>query len=63
MSFPNIKYYALLEDTTGTRKTPKFTITRAAGYYPQMGKLIGRDGKISFETSAKPYPILYYSCF
>lgn len=53
MSFPNIKYYALLEDTTGTRKTPKFTIAKAVGYYPQMNKLIGRNGKISFDFVEK----------
>lgn len=47
MRVPNIRYYARLEDSTGNGKTPKYTITAQAGYYPPMDEIIGRDGKIS----------------
>lgn len=46
---PNIRYYAKLEySTEDGKKTPKYTITEWAGYYPPMEKLRGRDGRISF---------------
>lgn len=45
---PNVRYYALLvETTTNGKKTQKFTIAKAAGYYPPMEQLKGKDGKIS----------------
>lgn len=48
MNTPNIRYYALMENTTQKGKlTPKYTITAQAGYYPPMEKLIGRDKQIS----------------
>lgn len=47
MITPNIRYYARLEDCTGSGKTPKYVITAQAGYYPPMDKIVGRDGKIS----------------
>lgn len=42
-----IKYYAMLVDTTGSNKTPKYTITKSVGAYPQMEALRGKDGNIS----------------
>ena len=51
---PNIRYYALFEDTTAKgKKTPKFTIAKAAGYYPPMEQLKGKDGKISMYLMEK----------
>lgn len=48
MNTPQIRYYAELANTTEKgKKTPKFTITYCAGYYPPMEQLRGRDGKIS----------------
>ena len=48
MNTPNIRYYALMENTTQKGKvTPKYTITHDAGYYPPMEKLTGRDKQIS----------------
>lgn len=43
---PNIRYYARLEDCT-KGKTPKYVIKEQAGYYPPMGKIVGKDGKVS----------------
>lgn len=48
MNTPNIRYYAKMLNTTQKgKKTPKFTITAQAGYYPPMQLLSGRDGQIS----------------
>lgn len=48
MNTPNIRYYAMMENSTQKGKlTPKFTITAQAGFYPPMEKLIGRDKHIS----------------
>lgn len=47
MITPNISFYARLNDCTGNGKTPKYSITAQAGYYPPMDEIIGRDGKIS----------------
>ena len=47
MITPNIRYYARLEDRTGSGKIPKYVITEQAGYYQPMDEIIGRDGKIS----------------
>ena len=54
MNTPNIRYYAKMVNTTEKgRKTPKFTITTQAGFYEPMQKLVGRDGKISFNLMEK----------
>lgn len=53
MATPTIKYYALLVYDTTSKKTPKYTIIKEAGYYPPMNKLKGRDGKISFYLMEK----------
>lgn len=40
---PNIRYYALLTETTAEGKqTPKYTIVKAVGYYPPMEQLKGK---------------------
>lgn len=38
MITPNIRYYAKMEDCTGSGKIPKYVITTEAGYYPPMEK-------------------------
>lgn len=54
MSTPNIRYYARMVNTTQTgKKTPKYTITAQAGYYPPMEQLRGRDGQISMNLMEK----------
>lgn len=54
MSTPNIRYYAKMVNTTQTgKKTPKYTITAQAGYYPPMEQLKGRDGQISVNLMEK----------
>lgn len=51
---PSICYYAKLENSTEEgKKTPKYTITEWAGYYPPMEKLRGRDGRISLNLMDK----------
>lgn len=52
MSSPNIRYYAKMEDVTGGKKTPKYKVTKTAGYYPPMDALKGKDGAISFYLMA-----------
>ena len=53
MITPNIRYYAKMEDCTGSGKIPKYVITTEAGYYPPMEKITGRDGKVSMKLQAK----------
>lgn len=47
MNTPRIKYYALLEYDRKNGGTPKYTITKEAGFMPEMENLKGRDGKVS----------------
>lgn len=49
---PNIRFYARMLNTTQA-KTPKFTIVGAAGFYPPMELLRGRDTKISMNLMEK----------
>lgn len=43
-----IRYYARFSNTTANGgKCPKFTISAAAGYYPPMEQLRGKDGRIT----------------
>ena len=54
MNSPNILYYAKMVNTTQNgNKTPKFTITTQAGYYPPMEALKGRGNKISMYLMEK----------
>lgn len=54
MNTPNILYYARMVNTTQSgKKTPKYTITEQAGFYPPMEKLRGRDGRISMNLMEK----------
>lgn len=51
---PSIRYYAKLKYSTEEgKKTPKYTITEWAGYYPPMEKLKGRDERISLNLMDK----------
>lgn len=54
MNTPNVRYYAKMVNTTQKgKKTPKYTITAQAGYYPPMELLRGRDGQISMSLMEK----------
>lgn len=54
MNVPNIRYYARFAETTAEgKKTPKYTIVEAVGYYPPMEQLRGRNGKISMNLMEK----------
>ena len=54
MNTPNIRYYAKMVNTTPKgKKTPKYTITAQAGYYPPMELLRGRDGLVSMNLMEK----------
>lgn len=54
MNAPIIRYYAKMVNTTQKgKKTPKYTITAQAGYYPPMELLRGRDGQISMNLMEK----------
>ena len=54
MNTPNVRYYAKMVNTTQNgKKTPKYTITAQAGYYPPMEQLRGRDGQISMNLMEK----------
>lgn len=54
MNTPNIRYYAKMVNTTQKgKKTPRYTITAQAGYYPPMELLRGRDGQISMNLMEK----------
>lgn len=54
MNTPNIRYYAkMINSTQKGKKTPKYTITAQAGYYPPMELLRGRDGHISMNLMEK----------
>ena len=54
MNTPNVRYYAKMVNTTQKgKKTPKYTITAQAGYYPPMELLRGRDGQISMNLMEK----------
>ena len=51
---PNIRFYARMLNTTQKgKKTPKYTIIGAAGYYPPMELLRGRDTKVSMNLMEK----------
>lgn len=52
MNTPQIKYYAQMCLQDGT-KTPKYTITKAVGFMPEMEQLRGKDGRISFYLTEK----------
>ena len=49
-----IRYYARLENTTANGgKCPRYTIVAAAGYYPPMEQIKGRDGLITMFLQEK----------
>ena len=53
MATPTIRYYAMLVYDANSKKTPKYSIIKEAGFYPPMDSLRGRDGKISFYLMEK----------
>ena len=59
MNTPNVRYYAKMVNTTQKgKKTPKYTITAQAGYYPPMEQQISNGRGI--ETGGRPYNCQYY---
>lgn len=53
MITPNIRYYAKFELSKESKKIPKYTITKQAGYYEPMESLKGRDGQITMYLMEK----------
>lgn len=53
MITPNIRYYARMEYSKDSKKTPKYAITAQAGYYPPMEQLKGRNGLVSMYLMEK----------
>ena len=54
MITPNIRFYARMLNTTQEgKKTPKYIIIGAAGFYPPMELLRGRDTKVSMNLMEK----------
>lgn len=53
MITPDIRYYARFEYSKDSKKTPKYTIIKQAGYYEPMEFIKGRDGKISMYLMEK----------
>lgn len=53
MATPAIRYYAKLVYNANSKKTPKYSILKEAGYYPPMNSLRGRDGFVSFYLMEK----------
>lgn len=45
---PAIRFYAKMELSKYGGKTPKYTITEQAGYFPPIDEIRGKDGKTSF---------------
>ena len=50
---PPIKYYAKFSFDEKSGKTPKYTITKAAGYYPHLDALKGKNGKVNLYLMSK----------
>ena len=50
---PIIKFYAKFELIKSDTKTPKYSMTKAAGYMPEFEALKGRNGKVNFYLMAK----------
>ena len=53
MITPDIRFYAKLEYCKDSKKTPKYTVTERAGYYPPMENLKGKNGLITFYLMEK----------
>ncbi len=44
---PQVALYARFDVVANGGETPKYSMSRAVGYYPPFEKLVGRDGKVS----------------
>lgn len=54
MNIPNIRYYAIFDNSTAKgKKTPKYSLVASAGYYEPMEQLRGKDGQISMYLTEK----------
>ena len=50
---PPIKYYAKFFYDEKSRKTPKYTMEKAAGYFPEFNALKGKNGRVNLYLMAK----------
>ena len=50
---PPIKFYAKFAYAPKSGKTPKYTMAKAAGYYPQLDALKGKNGKVNLYLMSK----------
>lgn len=53
MRIPDIRYYAGMIFDTSSKKTPKYIITKEAGYYEPMEQIKGRNGLVSMYLMEK----------
>ena len=49
---PPIKYYAKFFYDEKSRKTPKYTMEKAAGYFPEFNALKGKKGRVNLYLMA-----------
>lgn len=47
MRIPDIRYYAEITFDSNSKKTPKYIITKEAGYYEPMEQIKGKNGLVS----------------
>ena len=50
---PTIKYYAKFSYDQKSGKTPKYTMEKAAGYYPEINALSGKNGRVNLYLMTK----------
>ena len=50
---PPIKFYAKFAYAPKSGKTPKYTMAKAAGYYPQLDVLKGKNGRVNLYLMSK----------
>lgn len=53
MITPTIRYYAKMVYDSGSKKTPRYIVTKQAGYHPVMDSLKGRNGQITMYLMEK----------
>jgi hypothetical protein len=53
VSQPKIAFYGMLSYDKSSGKTPKYVLSKAAGFYPPFNELKGRNGRVSFYLMEK----------
>jgi hypothetical protein len=53
VSQPKIAFYGVLSYDKSSGKTPKYVLSKAAGFYPPFNELRGRNGRVSFYLMEK----------